>query len=223
MANTFIGVLTVLLAVGPGYAFLRVVEPRRYRWEHSPLLELTELLIVGAASTAATMTVAVAIAAGLGEVSWRSLLRDPSAYLRVRPGPTLAIFAGAVLGSYILAHYAARFLYRDVEPLRSPGTVWTNAVEASRDANLVDLVRGAVDPPEGLPVLTTVELRDGRTVAGYLFDCSEEDDIGKRDLSLRAPIQVSADGTDDFVELLADFIVIPSAEIRLFTLRQVSS
>nr|MDQ6947331.1 DUF6338 family protein [Actinomycetota bacterium] len=109
-----VGLLLFVVAVAPGYVYLRVAERFETRPDRSQLLEAAELVVIGAVVTTITALVAVI----LGAV-WPGLFVDVSAwakagapYLRNHPYTTawslgFVIFAGCgvAAGFALLAHH----------------------------------------------------------------------------------------------------------------------
>ena len=198
--NSIAAVLLFLVGVGPGYVFVRVAERREPRQARSPLLEFAELFVVGAASTMICALVVLLAASWSGAVSLSTWLAEGHVYV-VRHVPALAA-AGLliVIASYALAWGLARFIFRGLPAsVRPEYSVWFQIFHPINPRDLR---------------FATVELNDGRLVAGYVHAYTVDDDASSRELALRAPIFTSTGPDGARTVTNDDFLILGADEIR---------
>ena len=175
--GNLVGLLLFVLAVAPGWVWVRVAERRQVLPDRSTLLEAAQLVATGVVFTTAAAIAVLGIGTGVG---WLPDLREITAvgstFLYEEPyrsGLTLV----AILGlSLVGAYGAARIVYRGQEPSLVPaGSVWRDVFGEG----------GA-----GRPIFVSTTLVDGRVVDGYLYSYSTDADGGDQDLALQEPIHV---------------------------------
>lgn len=175
--GSFVGLLLFVLAVAPGWLWIRVAERRQVRPDRSALLETAELVATGVVFTTIAAIAVVVVGTGVG---WLPDLREVTAVGSTfvhdepyRSGLTVVAVLGLSLAG---AFGAARFVYRGREASLVPaGSVWRDVFG---------------EGGEGRPIFVSTTLVDGRVVDGYLYSYSTDADGGDRDLGLQAPIYV---------------------------------
>ncbi|MGH2942007.1 MAG: DUF6338 family protein [Solirubrobacteraceae bacterium] len=198
--GTLLGALFLAACLVPGFIFLQIAERRRAQPSRSNLLEAVELTGVGAATSLIAATLVLLGSRWLEVVDVSALLDDPGRYLLLHParglGPMLVTFGL----SCVLAWAAGRLLFVRRESVFHPGsTAW---IEAMWDAR----------PSEGHFVLVTVELIDGRRVAGLVRGFTTELD-DNREIALHRPIGAQANQNTKMVETGDDFLVLREKQI----------
>lgn len=205
--GTLLGLVALAAALGPGYLYFRRAERHRTRPAQSQLGELVEMVVIGGLLSlvgAAVILIAIDLT---GWVDADQLLEDPAAYIFAEP---VRIFTAA-LAFYGLTYGAALALalaaYRGSTAAIQPGvTGWAQAMWV----NVPDKKKTAVK--------VTVELRDGRRIAGGLGSFTPGSE-GNREIVLIKPLIATAgrDGRgtplkDDFVVLHEDQIAVVSGK-----------
>lgn len=172
-----VGLTLFVLAVAPGWVWVRVAEKRQVRPDRSSLLEAAELVVTGVIFTA----VAAALVAGIGNrIGWipelRELTARGSTFAQDEPyriGATAAIVFALSLAT---AYGTARLVYRGKDASLVPaGSVWRDVFG---------------EGGKGRPIFVSAALEDGRVVEGYLYSYSTDSEGSDRDLALQAPIYV---------------------------------
>jgi hypothetical protein len=205
--NTLLGLLVFAASLGPGYIFVRVAETRDPRPERSTLLELAELVFVGSAASAAAFSLGFIVAEATG---WVDLDRLAAAgatdYMLNNPYRGFS-FLVAVLGiTYVGTWLVAKHLLYRGRPrpvLLHP--IWHEVLWDDSGAKRV---------------FVTVELRDGRKVAGYASaytsqDVSPED----KELVLQRPISATVPQDPRVVWLDDDHVLVPGSQIALLSVK----
>jgi hypothetical protein len=200
--------LVVFLAsVGPGYVYVRVAERWRPYRERTALREVAEMVVSGSLATLVGVVVALVVARATSLLPDReALIRDAGRYLVLHPvrmGITLLI---VVAVSYGLAWLIARY---------SPG----RGAEVFADSGWYGAFERKL--PTGHGVVATVELRDGRAIAGVVRAfTAEPTPVSDRELMLAASAggQMKVRAQDGSVTDLPDqFILLRGDEIRHIT------
>lgn len=161
-------------SLGPGYVYIRVAERRRPRAERSQLLELAELLVIGALTTTLVATLVVFVAREVGLIDAHGVRRDRLDYLLLHPLRGFVTLGAIFALSYAAAGLAALVLHRKEQPSQQPGTVWREVLGQDKETH---------------DAITTIELRDGRAVQGQLATYTLDSPAESRELALRAPMR----------------------------------
>jgi hypothetical protein len=191
--NSVFGLLVVATSIGPGYLFVRIAERKTPRPARSTLLEIAELIAVGGSCSVLALLVSLLIARWTGKVDLRALGRDGTEYTLTHPVPVLTLLLGVLAGSYLLSGIATLTAYLIVQR-KSPATlrhysVWHELLRRQE---------------AGQP-LVTVELRDGRTVAGPVaYYTLEEAPPDCRELVLIKRIRARPNRHSQFVDVPDD-------------------
>jgi hypothetical protein len=195
--TSLFGLIVVAAVLGPGYAFLRIAERRNPRPDRSPLLEVTELVTVGGVCTAVAATVALVSARKLG-MDLASLARDGTTYSLGHSASIAALFLSVLAGSFALSILAARLSYRGLPPSIRLHSAWHEVLRRQH----------------GMSPYATLELKDGRVVAGPVaFYTVEEAPPDCRDIVLLRPIQAATKVGAVFVEVDDHRLVIRGSDI----------
>ncbi len=187
----------------PGFVFLRVSEARNARPARSSLLEAVELAGIGAAASLISVTVVLAGARAWGILETTAFAAHPGTYLLQHPvralGPALAVFHLSCLLAWFSALIAFAKQPRVFEPA---GSTWARVFFKDR-------------PPHATEVVVTVELRDGRRVAGrvHSYTAQLEDD---RELALIGDL-AAATGGAPLTRMDGDFLLVRESQIATIT------
>jgi len=201
--------LLIVLALVPGWVYLRLVERLRPRSTDSPLNQLLEVLAVGAVTTGVS-----ALVVSLLPHRWLPITLDVDAWAaggpdHLREHWQQAAITAAVI--FALATIIAVGLYR-LRALSKPA-------EFVSHANWVQSL--GERPPNKAPYVG-LHLEDGRLVEGELYSYSLDEDPTKRDITLAKPIRITADGTVEAQWLPGlDRLIVPAGKIALITVVHV--
>jgi hypothetical protein len=207
--DTVTSVLVFLVALAPGYVFLRTAERRVVKPERSDLLTAAEMAAIGATCTALSTLTALGILhlfSGRFDVpdDLHRLAGEPARYLLESPGRSLVLL-GVALGvlalSYLLAWRAAEFVHRrEPRSLYPDRSAWQETLGRQEETH---------------EVYATVELEDGRTVTGWVHSYTPDADSEVREIVLTAPISAAVNKQTPERELVADYLVVSAERIVL--------
>lgn len=143
-----------MASVGPGYVYVRVAERWRPYRERTVLREAAEIVVSGSLATLVGVVVALLVARVTDLLPDREALIDGAGrYLVFHPGRMGLTLLIVLTVSYGLAWLVARFAPgRGAEVFADSG--WYGALERKL--------------PKAHGVVATVELQDGRTIAGVV-------------------------------------------------------
>lgn len=194
--------LAFLASVGPGYVYVRIRENWKPYVERTPFREAAQIVVTGSLATIVGVVVTLNMGRVLGFLDIDAFAQAPGHYLATHPLAAGWSALGVLLVSYGLAALVARY-----GPSRGarvfPDSGWYAAFERQL--------------PENHGIKATVELRDGRKIAGVIQAfTAEQTPVDDRELTLvRAtgtPMQVlSQDG--QVANLAEDFIVLQGSDI----------
>lgn len=202
------GILILLAAFAPGYAWIKIAETRILRPQRSALLETVELGLVGASATLiATAVVALVDSVlGLGMADLGRWTSEGSDYFEDNPTRILATVAAISVISLLGTWGAARIAYRQYPPIFGPErSVWTDVLARSGEAASKALQRSA---------FLAATLKDGRIIEGFLFSfpAGPTDEVGE--VALQAPIFVRQSSTSPRMSLPdIQFLILLLSEV----------
>lgn len=202
--NTVSALLVFLASVGPGYVYVRVVERWRPRREHSSLREAAEIVVSGSLATLLGVVVALIVAEQTSLVpESQVLVDDVGSYLVEQPDRLGLVLFTVLLVSYGMAYGVGRF-----QPGRGPEVFPDSAWYGTFERKL----------PSGYGIVATVELRDGRKVAGVVRAFTAEQAApDERELVLMAtaesPMLVQSP-SGRIAQVSDQFILLRGDEIR---------
>lgn len=200
--GTLTGLLVFLASVGPGYAYVQIVERYRPIRERTPLREASQIVVSGALCTIAGVVVALTVVRVRGLVDTSMLVAHPGQYLvhhPVRAGFALLV---TLTASYGLA-VAVAFLMPGKGARVHADSAWYGAFER--------------DLPDKHGIVATVELRDGRVLGGVIRSfTAEPGSVDDRELTLAATASSkmrwrTPDGKEG--ELPDAFVILRGADI----------
>jgi hypothetical protein len=200
--------LLVLLALLPGWLFVRLAERRGPRPQRSPLAEFLELAAVGFSA----IVISALIVAGLSFIihPWlfnlEAWAHERHQYLGNHLGAALASTALGIGLSCVLVIALYLIIYGRHSAGFKPGSsVW------------VDCLEGA---PKGMQNWVGVHRHDGSLVEGLLLSYPAGSDETAREISLTKPIRLTPqNGVACFLSI--DRVVIPGDEITAITVVHV--
>jgi flagellar biogenesis protein FliO len=202
---TTLGALLLVLALVPGWIYLRLVERLQPPSGTSGLHQLLEVLAVGVATTGVSAIAVVLVPHRLlpftlDVAAWAK----DDAYLRPHARAAVAsvavVFGLAVLLAYLL--YRLRAL-RTPREFSSQQDVW---------------VRSIGSRPKGQHPYIGLHLADGQLIEGPLHSYTFGAEAGKRDIALSGPIRITAAGqSTPHKHLNLDRLVVPESKISLIT------
>ena len=200
--STLLAVVVFAASIGPGYVWVSVAETRTPRRPRTQLLELAELVIVGALASTVAFLVVASIAIWRGWLDTDAIASDGTEYLLRNPTTALSVvFAGLAL-AYLGAYLFARLRYWGKPPIIEHGySAWHRMLGHTR----------------GRSTYATVDLRDGTTVAGWVYLCTvDEVPPAERDLVLMAaskPIKIREAGGERFFDSSDRAILLNGADV----------
>ena len=195
--NSVFALVVIAAILGPGYFFVRIAELRNPRPNRSALLEVTELVTVGGVCTALTLTAGLLIARWVG-MDLQALAKHGTNYSIAHPASVAGLALGVLLGSFILAGVGARFTYRNLAASIRLHSAWHEVLRKQKE----------------MSPYATVELRDGRVVAGPVaFYTVEETPPDCRDLVLLRPIKAAPKVGGTFVDVADHRLVLRGSDI----------
>jgi hypothetical protein len=205
--TTLTGVLVFLASVGPGYVYVQVIERWRPLAQRSTFRETIEVIVAGSLATTVGVTVALIVGKQTGLLDVVALSRHPGNYLATHPART-----GAALLVVLAVSYGAAWAVPRFAPGKGarvyPDSGWYGAFERRL--------------PKGFGIVATVELKDGRSVAGAVSSfTAEQTPIDDRELVLaappgkamavRMPNGATSELNDQFILLRGDLVAYVSA------------
>jgi hypothetical protein len=203
-----LGALLLVLALVPGWLYLRLVERLQPPSTTTGLHQLLEVLAVGVATTGVSaMAVALVphrlLPFTLDLSGWST---KGGAYLRTHARAAVwsvaLVFVVAVLLAYGLYWIRAR---RKPAEFDSTGDVWINSIGAR--------------PADKHPYVG-LQLNDGSFVEGALHAYTFGAEPGKRDLALSSPIRFTPSGETEAQWVSGiDRLVVPESRIEWITVK----
>jgi uncharacterized protein DUF6338 len=202
--DSALGLLVVAAGLGPGYLFVRIAERRNPRPARSALLEIAELVTVGGVCTAIALFVGLVVADKTDKVDLRALSRDGTDYALTHPTPVFTLLLGVLAGAFLLAAIGTFAFNRGTPATLRPHSAWH------------ELLRRQA----GVQPFATVELRDGRTVAGPVaFYTVEEAPPDSRELVLIKPIRARANPRSSFVDVPDDRVALRASDMTALSVK----
>jgi hypothetical protein len=160
------------------------------------------MVVVGGAMSLVAAGVVLVVVTETGFVDGELLRKDLGAYVLNEPAKFFASAIGFYVLAYSLAFLASVFVYRDDRAVIEPGaTGWLRAM-------WVDL------PDAQKPPVITVELKDGRKIAGGLRSFTAAPDEN-REIVLARPLVATAGPKGSPVKLNEDFVVLREDQIAV--------
>lgn len=202
LPDTLLGLVVFAAGAGPGYLYVRLSQVRQPRYERSTLEEAAEFVVFGALSSGIAVLLALTVGEATDLLDTSKLAEDPTRYVATEPLRSLVSLALVIGISYGGVWVVTTKMLHPGEPIISPGeTAWYGVFHRML--------------PEHHGVYATVELRDGRAVAGLVIAYTPEPEE-PRELVLSKPADGSLWSRDEdgnAVELPDTFIVLQGADI----------
>lgn len=190
-----------LLSLVPGFVFLRISERARKPRAQSQLLELLEVVAVGAATTGVAGVCWITIIPG---GFYRLFVSGPASGADLREAAWLLLWVliQAIALAVLLAFALDSFTQDRFAP-----SVWHGTLARSR-------------VPAGHIPHVLIELVDGTQVEGTLAHYTMADDVAHRDVALLGPvITVTFEGNHH--RRRYDSMIVPGEQVRTIALRYV--
>ena len=225
MPTTFLGLALFILFVTPGYLWVRLEERTRPRAERTQILELAELLVVGAVFSLFATALVALLGSHLRPLldigAWASSPK-PSVYLQRNPMRAGASLLGAVSLSNLGALVFARWWYSSKgrkQRLTAQGWIRDRLGWGEPEPPRIRVantpwydVFGAIEKNDQVAVLTVVQV-DGVVLTGLMKTYDVKASGGEQDLVLQAPITRDAPKRPA-EDMRDDFVILPGASIR---------
>ncbi len=228
MPNTFVGLALFVAFITPGYLWVRAEERSRPRPERSQLLEVAQLLMVGAVASLTALSVVATLGAHLRPflnlAAWVAA-PDPAEYVSRWLPQALRSLLLTVFIAHGATYTAATWWFSPTGARvrsRSDEMVRKLIGMTPRTAPRIDPahtpwfdVLGSIDKSTEVAVLTVVQ-DGGRVVVGLLRSYDVAAAADKQDLALQAPISYQSPG-GALTPVAVKFAVIPGGTIsRVF-------
>jgi hypothetical protein len=205
--STLLGLVVLAASIGPGYIWIAVAETRIPRRPRSQLLEIAEMVIVGGLASALAFLAVFSFASWTSLIDADALAKDGTAYLLGHPTRGLGVvFLGLAL-AYLGAWGVALLRYRKHPQIIEHGySAWHRMLGQQ----------------PGRDVYATVDLRDGTTVAGWVFLCTvDEVPPSERDLVLIAArgerVKMRPPHSEAFVDSRDRAVIVNGADVLALT------
>lgn len=207
LPTTVAGLFLFLVLVSPGYSWVRVEERHRPRAERSQVLELAELLVVGAVASA----VSALIVSGIGQESslflnaheWLAA-DDSQRYLVTHIADASFSFFGLLLIGNVGARLAALAWFRGKG---TPGGTTKGGLQVG--STVWHDTFSSIDRKTHLLFLAVMQ-SDGSMVDGYLLNYAFDARSNDQELVLQSPIRIWRPGDDTPFISGADFAILPA-------------
>jgi hypothetical protein len=210
MPPASLSALLIVLALVPGWVYLRLAERIQPPSNLSGIQQLLEVLSVGAGTTGVSLLAAVLVPHRFlpFTLDVDTLAAQGSPYLRTHVHEAAASVALVFMGALLIAllFYGLRAL-RTPDEFRAQGSVWVHSL-GSRPAGTVPYV--------GL------HLEDGRLLEGRLHSFTLDPEAEQRSIGLAEPIRISqADETTPHPLSNLDRVIVEASKIAFITVIHV--
>jgi hypothetical protein len=202
--GTLLGALFLAACLVPGFVFIRIGERRRARLARSSLVEAVELAGIGAATSLISVMAVLSLGRSWDVLDVAALAEDPGTYLLLHPVRGLGSILASFVLSSLLALAIALIVFAKRKSVFEPaGSTWGRVFFEDR-------------PPAKPDVVVTVELIDGRRLAGRVgsFTAQLEE---SREIALIGPLAASPSATTPLTRMDGDFAVIREEHIATIT------
>lgn len=203
------GVFLVLIALVPGWWFLRRRERVTGDQHSSNLDELLQVLVAGLATTGIPLAILLLWPTEhlpLWILNVEQWLAQGDSYLRGHL-PALVLTSVAVLVTAILiAHTAANCWPSPRRTLNDRSSMWVNTIDT-----------------EGNPghKYISTELQDGRVFEGYLFGITPDGPVDEQVLSIEKPIIIKSDSGEEGEPYPVDRVALPISQLRYVSVKTI--
>jgi Family of unknown function (DUF6338) len=197
LPDTLLGLVLFTAAAGPGYLYVRLSQVREPRYERTTLEEAVEFVVFGALASGVAVLAALSFGELTGLLDTKQLADGPRHYITTEPVRALAALVLVLGVTYGLVWLVTtKLLHRDGADIRPGETGWYAAFHRFL--------------PADHGVYGTVQLRDGRAIAGLIVAYSIEADESREivlskppngPLWLRTPEGRSVELEDTFIVL----------------------
>lgn len=195
------GAFAILVALIPGWWFVRQRERKTGDLRASALDELLQVLVAGVATTG--VSVAVLILWPWGMVNWlvdvQRWLKEGDAYLQGNLRAIVVTAGLVLLAAILMAHLAANWMPVPKRRLNDRSSMWVNALRADNRTHHKYI---------------STELLDGRVFEGYLEGITPEGAADEQVMALGAPMFVKKDSSKNAEPYEADSLAVPLSQIK---------
>lgn len=199
-----LGAALFLLALIPGFIYLRNTAPVRRPSEATQLQEAIEMVAVGLLTTGASIGLSVLVWGSNYIACLRPDLHDTSDLRKA-----VAAGAGTLVAGCLIALGAGIIRVWVTPKRRYAPNVWESVFGQQCDGKIRHIA---------------LELDDGRTFDGPIHAHTVlPGPDGGRQLSLQGPIRISQPGAPNPTSTLYDFVVVDAAKIRFATMTYVDN
>lgn len=195
------GAFAILIALIPGWWFVRQRERKTGDLRASALDELLQVLVAGVATTGVSLAVLILWPWGLAEwlVDVQRWLKDGDAYLQGNLRSVVLTAGLVLLAAVLMAHLAAQWVPVPTRRLNDRSSMWVNALRADNSTQHKYI---------------STELLDGRVFEGYLEGITPEGAADEQVMALGAPMFVKKDSSRAARPYEADSLAIPLSQIK---------
>jgi hypothetical protein len=202
LPDTLLGLVVFSAAAGPGYLYVRLSRAREPRYERTTLEEAAEFVVFGALSSGFAILLTLGVGDAVEFLDTDKIGEDATGYAVDEPLRVLAALAAVLAVSYGSVYLVTTQLVHRGAPTISPGeTAWYAAFHRML--------------PKDHGAYVTVELRDGRALAGLVIAYTPDNDE-PREILLSRPVDGSLwvrDEHGNAEELPDAFIALQSPDI----------
>ena len=194
------GLLLLVAVLAPGYLWVLYTERRFVRPNRTGIQEVAELLVVGVVATTSAAVSLLGVAELFDKApTLAELAKQRGSYFEAHPWLTVIGVSVVVLLACLGSWFVAWLMFRKQEANISHTSAWHRTLGV-----------GAKDQP----VRVAVDLKDGRTVEGYVwvYDLETSD---SRSIALQRPIKVRVERDGSYQEFhqKVDRVVVEASSI----------
>lgn len=209
-----LALLAFLVGIAPGYVYQRVVERRVSRHDRSALLELVDLLCIGAVCTLLGATAILGLATAMPGlfVPLQELVAPGHAVFSTSPWRVASGVLATLALAIVFATISGLLVVRSTasSSIFVPGTAWARTFSRYL-GDRTGLPSGSGEHS----LYITAQMTDGRLVGGQLAFSDLAEDPQKRDLALARPLWVSNASGTERTPLRHDFAILPHRDIAI--------
>jgi hypothetical protein len=195
------GAFAILVALIPGWWFVRQRERKTGDQRASALDELLQVLVAGVATTG--VSVAALILWPWGIANWlvdvQRWLNEGQAYLQGNLRAIVVTAGLVLLAAILMAHLAAHWMPVPKRRLNDRSSMWVNALRANNTTHHKYI---------------STELLDGRVFEGYLEGITPEGAADEQVMALGPPMFVKKDPSKNAEPYAADSLAVPLSQIK---------
>lgn len=198
---TEVGAFVILVALIPGWWFIRKRERVTGDQRVSSLDELLQVLVAGIATTGVPLAALLLLPEPDTRyiVDVRKWMSQGDTYVEQNLSQFVLTGVLVLVTAIGLAEVSARFWPSPRPMLNDRSSMWVNTI--------------GVEKNPGHKYISA-ELQDGRVVEGYLFGITPDGPVDEQVLTLEKPISMKSTSADDAVPYPVDRIAIPLSQLK---------